>query len=53
MFGEAVITNCEKCTETQKEWLKKIVKWYAKNQIEKLLQKLERAAKNMKQNNAN
>ncbi|XP_012055449.1 PREDICTED: uncharacterized protein LOC105618523 [Atta cephalotes] len=53
MFGEAVLTNCEKCNETQKEMLKKVIKWYAKYKPEILLEKLVKAGKDMKQRNAN
>ncbi len=49
MYGEAVLTNCEKCTKTQKEWLKKTIKWYAQNDIEKLLQTIAKAGEDMKQ----
>jgi len=53
MFGEAVLTNCEKCNETQKEMLKKVIKWYANYKPDLLLEKLVKAGKDIKQRNAN
>ncbi|XP_018358673.1 PREDICTED: putative odorant-binding protein A10 [Trachymyrmex cornetzi] len=47
LYGEALLTNCKKCTETQKGWMEKIIKWYAKYDTETLFQQIAKAAINM------
>ncbi|KAG5319916.1 PEB3 protein, partial [Acromyrmex heyeri] len=43
MFGEALLTKCEKCSETQEEWVEKIIKWYAQNDTKALLEIIAKA----------
>jgi len=35
IFTDAYLTRCKRCTEKQKETLKKVAEWYVKNAPEK------------------
>ncbi|KAL6418745.1 hypothetical protein ACFW04_011825 [Cataglyphis niger] len=47
IFGEALQTQCRKCTEKQKYMLEAVINWYTKNQPLQWIQLVEKTLKNI------